>query len=52
MLALVGLVVGLFLPFKVLVNYIYVLNGYEGAVLIIFMIWKNIKDNFFKKKNA
>ena len=51
-LALVGLVVGLFLPFKVLVNYIYVLNGYVGAVLIIFMIWKNIKDTFFKKKNA
>ena len=52
MLAVVGLVVGLFLPFKVLVNYIYVLNGYVGAVLIIFMIWKNIKDTFLKKKNA
>ena len=51
-LAVVGLVVGLFLPFKVLVNYIYVLNGYVGAVLIIFMIWKNIKDTFLKKKNA
>ena len=26
----------------VLVNIIYVLNGYVGAVLILFMLWKNI----------
>ena len=51
-LAVVGLVVGLFLPFKVLVNYIYVLNGYVGALLIVFMLWKNIKDTFLKKKEA
>lgn len=43
-LGLVGLIVGLYLPFRVLVNIIYVLNGYVGAVLILFMIWKNIKD--------
>lgn len=49
-LAVVGLVVGLFLPFKVLVNVIYVLNGYVGAVLILFMLWKNIKDTFLSKK--
>lgn len=49
-LAVIGLIVGLFLPFKILVNYIYVLNGYVGAVLIIFMIWKNIKDLLNKKK--
>lgn len=49
-LAVIGLIVGLFLPFKVLVNYIYVLNGYVGAVLIIFMIWKNIKNIMDKKK--
>ena len=24
------------------VNIIYVLNGYVGAVLILFMLWKNI----------
>lgn len=48
-LGVVGLIVGLFLPFRVLVNIIYVLNGYVGAVLIIFMIWKNIKD-FRNKK--
>ena len=49
-LGVVGLIVGLFLPFRVLVNIIYVLNGYVGAVLILFMLWKNIKDVFLKKK--
>lgn len=49
-LGVVGLIVGLFLPFRVLVNVIYVLNGYVGAVLILFMLWKNIKDTFLKKK--
>lgn len=39
-----GLLIGLYLPFRILVNIIYVLNGYVGAVLILFMIWKNIKD--------
>lgn len=49
-LGIIGLIVGLFLPFRVLVNVIYVLNGYVGAVLILFMIWKNIKD--FRTKRA
>lgn len=49
-LGLLGLFVGLFLPFRVLVNVIYVLNGYVGAVLILFMLWKNIKDVCRKKK--
>lgn len=49
-LALIGLLVGLYLPFRVLVNIIYVLNGYVGAVLILFMIWKNVKD--FRQKKA
>ena len=49
-LGVVGLLVGLFLPFRVLVNVIYVLNGYVGAVLILFMLWKNIKDTFIHKK--
>ena len=53
-LGLFGLFVGLFLPFRVLVNIIYVLNGYVGAVLILFMLWKNIKDltGKGKKKEA
>lgn len=49
-LGVAGLVVGLFLPFRVLVNIIYVLNGYVGGVLILFMIYKNIKDLIDKKK--
>ena len=49
-LGVVGLLVGLFLPFRVLVNVIYVLNGYVGAVLIVFMLWKNIKDVCRKKQ--
>ena len=51
-LGLVGLVVGLFLPFRALVNYLYVLNGYVGAVLILFMLWKNISDIFLNKKKS
>ena len=49
-LGIIGLIVGLFLPFRVLVNVIYVLNGYVGAVLILFIIWKNIKN--FRAKRA
>ena len=49
-LALIGLVVGLFLDFRTLVNIIYVLNGYVGAVLIVFMLWKDIKVLKDKKK--
>lgn len=50
-LGVVGLIVGLYLPFRVLVNVIYVLNGYVGAILILFMLWKNISD-FIKKRKA
>lgn len=50
-LAVVGLIVGLFLPFRTLVNIIYVLNGYVGALLILFMVWKNIKDFRAKKES-
>ena len=50
-LGVLGLIVGLFLPFRVLVNIIYVLNGYVGAVLILFMIYKNIKDLMNKKES-
>lgn len=51
-LGVIGLLVGLFLPFRVLVNIIYVLNGYVGAVLILFMIKKYICDFLAKKKKA
>ncbi|ACV23163.1 Uncharacterized membrane protein [Slackia heliotrinireducens] len=50
-LGIVGLLIGLFLPFRVLVNVIYVLNGYVGAALLIFMVAKNIRDLIAKRKN-
>jgi len=37
-LALVGTVIGLWLPFDEMVNIVYVLNGYVGAVLLAIMI--------------
>ena len=45
-LALVGTVIGLWLPFDQMVNIVYVLNGYVGAVLlgimILVTIWRAI----------
>ncbi len=49
-LGIVGLLVGLFLPYKMLVNVIYVINGYIGAILIIFMIVKNVRDLWSKRR--
>lgn len=43
-LGMSGLVIGLFVPYRTLVNVVYVLNGYIGAVLILFMLWRNVKD--------
>jgi uncharacterized membrane protein YkvI len=42
-LAVVGLIVGVKLPFSKLVNVVYVLNGYVGAALLVIMIVKDIK---------
>ncbi|MDL2259860.1 hypothetical protein LJB99_03155 [Deltaproteobacteria bacterium OttesenSCG-928-K17] len=39
-LAAAGLFVALKVPFNTLVNYIYVINGYGGALLIFFMVVK------------
>lgn len=43
-LALLGTVIGLWLPFDEMVNIVYVLNGYVGAILLAIMvvvtIWK------------
>ena len=43
-LTLVGIVVGILIPFEQLVNKVYVINGYIGVILIVFMIFKSIKD--------
>lgn len=50
-LGILGLIIGLYLPFRVLINIIYVINGYVGAVLIVFMLWKNIRNITAKIKN-
>lgn len=42
-LAAAGLFVALKVPFNTLVNYIYVINGYGGALLILFMVVKLIR---------
>lgn len=36
----VGMVIGLFLKFDMLVNYVYAINGYLGILLLIIMIYK------------
>ena len=41
-LAALGCFIGLLLPFRKVVNYIYVLNGYVGILLIFFMIAKGL----------
>jgi uncharacterized membrane protein YkvI len=47
-LAVVACFVALKIPFNTLVNYIYVLNGYGGALLIIFMVVKLFRLRFAK----
>lgn len=42
-LALAACLVALKVPFNTLVNYIYVINGYGGALLILFMIVKLVR---------
>ena len=42
-LTLIGVVVGLNVPFDTLVNVIYVINGYVGFVLLLFMVAYTLK---------
>lgn len=41
-LAVIGLVIALYIPFNVLMNYIYVINGYLGFVVLAIMIIRMI----------
>ncbi|MDY6065237.1 MAG: hypothetical protein SPI59_02790 [Finegoldia sp.] len=43
-LGAIGIFIGLILKFDKLVNYVYVLNGYLGILLLIIMIIKAIKE--------
>lgn len=43
-LAITGLLVGIYLPFSKLVNIVYVINGYVGIILLFVMIHKSIRE--------
>ncbi len=51
-LGVLGLVIGLFVPYKTLVNVIYVINGYIGALLLIFMIVSNVRTLIARRSCA
>ena len=50
-LALVGAFIGLALPFAKLVNIVYVINGYVGAVLLFIMFGRSLIKIFGKKES-
>lgn len=43
-LAVIGFVVGIWLPFDKLVNIVYVINGYVGLILLVFMFMKTAQN--------
>ena len=51
-LAAVGCVIGLVLPFQKIVNVIYGINGYVGILLLVFMLVKLVRDHFTGKQSA
>lgn len=51
-LGLGGGAVALFLPYRNLVNIIYGINGYIGIALIFFMLWKDGRRLYLKKKDG
>ncbi len=48
-LAAVGLIIGIWLPFDKLENIVYVLNGYLGAILLVIMLYKTIHRRLKKQ---
>lgn len=51
-LAIVGLIVALYVPFNVLLNYVYVINGYAGAVLFLWMVIRLIMMRSHEKQEV
>jgi len=51
-LALIGLVVGIWLPFDKLVNVVYVINGYVGIGLLLIMFAKSIRERGHAGENT
>lgn len=46
-LAVIGIFIGLKVPFDRLVNIIYVINGYVGILLLVLMVIKSIRNKTF-----
>ncbi|MGO2633708.1 MAG: YkvI family membrane protein [Galactobacter sp.] len=51
-LAALGTVVGLILPFDEMVNLVYVINGYVGIVLLVFMLYKTVTRTVAAKRQT
>lgn len=51
-LAVIGTLVGLTIPFDRLINIVYVINGYVGFVLLFLMLAKDIRTRLFKSEAA
>lgn len=47
-LVIVGIIVGLWIPFDKLINIVYVINGYFGGILLIIMLCKTVYNQFSK----
>lgn len=42
LLAIIGLIVGIVLPYAKLINIVYVINGYVGILLLVIMVFKSV----------
>lgn len=51
-LTAVGFVVGIWLPFDKLVNIVYVVNGYFGAILLLIMFYRSINRILRRKEKV
>lgn len=51
-LAIIGCIIGLTLPFNKLVNLIYVINGYVGILILLFIVIKRIRLIMAKRKES
>jgi len=51
-LAILGVVIALYIPFNILMNYIYVINGYLGFVVLAIMIVRMVLMRLKKKNNT
>lgn len=50
-LSVIGLIIAFFIPFNRLMNICYVINGYGGFILVIFMIVKDVKTYVIRKEH-